>query len=451
VYPNRRLKIYFSDTIRPEIADRCGLHETIPASKRPWLHAKERIPMEVPPTTLPRAWLIVMLLWVVGCLNYLDRMMLTTMHDSLLASIPMGEDGFGMLTSVFLWVYAFLSPAGGWLADRFGRSRLIIASLAVWSAVTWATAYSTTFPQLLATRALMGISEACYIPAALALISDYHRGATRSLATGIHMSGIYAGMALGGVGGWIAQERGWHFCFFIFGSFGVVYSVLLAVMLRDVPRADSTTSAAHRTSPADALSALGRNKAFWTIIAHWGLLGITGWVVVGWLPTYIKEHFHLQQGPAGLSATGFIQTAAFVGVLVGGAIADRWSRTNLRGRLFVPMIALTAAAPALYMSARTDVLFTAILGLIVYGFARGCSDANMMPILCQIAESDHRATGYGVLNFFSCLMGGLAVYLGGWLKQRQVNLSYIFIGAALGMLICGLLLALVRPKRLAQD
>src|ERR1035441_4056978 len=129
----------------------------------------------------PRAWLIVGLLWVVACLNYLDRIMLTTMRESLIEAIPMTDAQFGLLTSAFLWVYGLLSPFAGFLADRFSRSRVIIGSLFVWSAIIWLTGHAKTYEQLLVARALMGISEACYIPASLALIIDYHRGPTRSL------------------------------------------------------------------------------------------------------------------------------------------------------------------------------------------------------------------------------------------------------------------------------
>ena len=86
----------------------------------------------LPTASLPaRAWLTVGLLWVVGCLNYLDRVMITTMRGSLKEAIPMTEAQFGLLTTVFLLVYAVLSPFAGFLADRFNRSRVIIVSLFV--------------------------------------------------------------------------------------------------------------------------------------------------------------------------------------------------------------------------------------------------------------------------------------------------------------------------------
>ena len=395
---------------------------------------------------LPGAWLIVALLWFVGCLNYLDRIMLTTMRDSIKSAIPMGDDDFGALTSVFLVVYGVLSPLGGWLADRYSRSRVIIVSLAVWSIVTLLTAYSQTYQQLFITRALMGISEACYIPAALALISDYHRGSTRSLATGIHMSGIYAGMSLGGMGGWMAESYGWSSGFFVFGIVGVLFAAALSVLLRDLPKSESTTTVKRSVPLMETIRSLSGNRAFWIIAVYWGLLGFAGWAFVAWMPTFLREHYHISETKAGFTATVYLQVAAFAGVLVGGAIADRWSRTSLRGRVYVPMIALLIASPFVFMTSQTDALWFAVVCLIVFGFARGCVDSNMMPILCQVAEPQQRATGYGILNLFSCCIGGIASYLGGWLKERDFDLSYLLMGSAFGVLVSALLLILVKPS-----
>src|SRR5699024_9558968 len=110
---------------------------------------------------------------------------------------------------------------------------LIVGSLFVWSAVTYLMGYATTFNQLYWLRALMGVSEALYIPAGLALIADFHSPKTRSLAIGIHMTGLYMGQALGGFGATIADQYSWQDTFHYFGIVGVVYAIVLVVFLRE--------------------------------------------------------------------------------------------------------------------------------------------------------------------------------------------------------------------------
>ena len=196
-----------------------------------------------------------------------------------------------------------------------------------------------------------------------------------------------------------------------------------------------------------ALRALLVQPSYYALVLHWSLLALAGWSVSGWLPTYLKEHFNMGQGAAGMSATGYIQVAAFVGILVGGSWADAWSRRNIRGRLLVPAIGLLVAGPALFLSASTDMLVVAIAGLMAYGMARGFSDANMMPILCQVADPRYRATGYGIMNCFSCLTGGVMIYVGGALKDNDVDLSTVFQYGAAGLVIAAIVLLVVRPQR----
>lgn len=396
-----------------------------------------------------RAWLIVALLCVVGCLNYLDRMMITTMRTSITEAMPMTDAQFGLLTSVFLWVYGLLSPFAGFLADRFNRSRVIIGSLFVWSAVTWLTAYATTFEQLLATRALMGISEACYIPAALALIVDYHRGATRSLATGIHIAGIMVGQSLGFVGGMLAENHDWSYAFSILGIIGIVYSAILVFTLKDAPRAPKNMAVPEQQQEVrfvDGIRNLFSRWSYIRVLICWGLLGVVSWMIVGWLPTYYKEHFNLSQTLAGVYATGYFHTAALVGVLLGGALADYWNRTNKRARILLPAVGLIVATPAIFLASTTSVLIVAIVGFMIYALTRTFTDANMMPILCMVADPRYRATGYGVLNLFSCIIGGLGLYAGGVLRDAQVDLSSVFQVAGALMLISALILFSIKPK-----
>ena len=397
-----------------------------------------------------RAWLIVGLLWIVGLLNYLDRVMITTMRLSIKEAIPMTEAQFGLLTTVFLLVYAVLSPFAGYLADRFNRSRVIIGSLFLWSVITWLTGHAKTYEQLLLTRAFMGLSEACYIPAALALIADYHRGPTRSFATGVHLSGVVVGSALGGLGGWLAERHGWAFAFNFFGLVGIGYSFVILALLRGPPAeatADGITPAVlPQIHFREAIVSLFSQRAFILALGFWGLLGVAGWAVTGWMPTYLNEQFHLPQGTAGLYATGFINFASLMGMLIGGAWADRWSPTNERARILVPVIGLTVAAPAILLASSTPFLAIALAALVCYGLARTFVDANMMPILCLIADPRYRATGYGVLNFLACIVGGTTIYVGGMLRDAHVNVSRVFQFGALTIAVCAVLLWFIKPR-----
>lgn len=397
------------------------------------------------------AWLVVAMLCIVGGLNYLDRMMITTMRSSIIAAIPMTEAQFGLLTSIFLWIYGLLSPAAGYLADRFNRSRVIIGSLFVWSVVTWLTSRATTFEELLITRALMGISEACYIPAALALIVDYHRGRTRSKAVGIHMAGVYIGQSLGFIGGWLAESRTWNFAFAVFGVIGVVYASILAFTLKDAPaQPQEAASAGEVIGFGDAIKNLVRQPAYLIALAAWGLLGVVSWMINGWLPTYYKEHFNLSQTEAGIYATTYFFIPMLIGVLSGGAIADFWDKTNKRARILLPALGLVIATPAIFVASNTDMLGLAVAAFMIYAFARPFLDANMMPILCMVADQRYLATAYGILNLFSCIVGGVGIYAGGALRDAHVNLSAMFQVAALTMLFCAWLLFKIKPKNLPE-
>ena len=408
-----------------------------------------------PELKLPnRAWLTVGLLWFIGLLNYLDRVMITTMRGSIVAEIPMTEAQFGLLTAAFLWTYGILSPFAGFLADRYSRSRVIVISLFSWSLVTWLTAHATTYGELLATRMLMGLTEAAYIPAALALITDYHRGHTRSRAEGIHMSGIMVGAGLGGVGGWIAERYGWEHSFTLFGLMGLGYTFIVAFLLKDAPRERPSTANETDALPKIGLGAafvsLFRKKSFILALFYWGLLGMGGWAVVGWMPTYMNENFNLAQGVAGLTATGYLQTALLVGVIVGGAWADRWFRTNPYWRFYVPFIGLCCAAPGIFLAGNTNLLPLAIVGLVVYGFARAFADCNMMPILCQVTDPRYRATGYGVLNLCGTVVGGFTIYAGGALRDAKIDVSLIFGFASVSMVGCAALLLLIKSHAAAD-
>lgn len=395
------------------------------------------------------AWVVVALLWPVAMLNYLDRQMLATVRSSIRTDIPSiaNDRDFGAVMAVFMWVYAFMSPLGGYVADRFSRRWLVIGSLFVWSAVTWLTGRAETYGQMLSFRALMGVSEAFYIPAALALIADFHTGDTRSRAIGIHQSGIYAGLVLGGIGGYVAQMSSWRNCFTWFGAAGVCYAVVLMLTLRDAP--DYSPNAAGRGSSSSirqTLRALWGQPAFWILVIYFTLPAIAGWFTKNWLPTFLADSFNLKQGPAGLSATGYIQIASFIGVLLGGVVADAWMRRTGRGRIYASALGVFLLAPALLGLGYAWSLGAAIGFMILFGLGWGFFDCNNMPILCQIARPEHRATGYGFMNLVSISVGALATFGLGWMRDNGVNFSAALAVVALLALGSAGLILFLKPR-----
>jgi MFS family permease len=302
----------------------------------------------------------------------------------------------------------------------------------------------------------MGISEACFVPAALALITDYHRGPTRSLATGIYITGSMVGSALGGLGGWLAErQHRWNSPFQFFGLLGIGVAVLLAFALRDVSDTETgATPSLEKCAPPkarfdEALASLFGDSSFILTFVFYGLVAMTTWGVTGWMPTYPSEHFHLGQGRGGLSATGYFNGAMVVGLILGGAWADRWSRSNERARILVPVIGLFLSLPGLLLAANSSVLPVALAGLILFGLTRSFTDANIMPIVCLVANARYRATGFGVLNLFANAAGGLTIYAGGALRDAHVDVSDVFRVSAVMLAVCATLLLLVKPRATA--
>ncbi len=393
------------------------------------------------------AWLVVGLLMPVAMLNYLDRQMLATMRTSVMNDIPtIGTNAnWGIMLGQFKWVYAFLSPLGGYIADRFGRRFTICGSLFVWSSVTVWTGRVTTFDELLLARSLMGISEAFYIPAALALIADYHVGPTRSRAVGLHQMAIYCGVIAGGFGGDVADEPtlGWRFAFLACGLAGIIYAVPLAFLLRDVPRPAVEVK---KPSPTGAVFELLSNVSFILLVLYFTLPALAGWIVRDWGPAILKDEFGIAQGKAGRYATITWQSAAIVSAVLGGWLADRWMGRSIRGRIYVSAIGMGIIVPAIFGIGNALTLNMAVAFLILFGLGWGLFDGNNMPILCQIVRPELRATGYGIMNLVSISCGGLADWGFGALRDANVPLGTIFGYFAAAAAVSIVLVLSIRPK-----
>ncbi|WP_152270276.1 MFS transporter [Agriterribacter humi] len=397
-------------------------------------------------------WLVVGLLWVVALLNYMDRQMLSTMQPSMMIDIGELREArdFGRLMAIFLWIYGFMSPVAGMIADRINRKWLIVISLFVWSGVTYMMGYCENFNQLYWLRAIMGVSEALYIPAGLSLIADYHTSKTRSLAIGIHMTGLYMGQALGGFGATIASNYSWQSAFHYFGIIGIVYSFILILFLHE-KKSPEPTHATHNITKEKAslfkgLGLLFSNIAFWIILFYFAVPSLPGWGVKNWLPTLFAKNLSIDMSLAGPLSTITIAASSFLGVIFGGILSDRWVQKNIRGRIYTSAIGLALTIPSLLLVGYGHSMFHVIGAAFCFGFGFGMFDANNMPILCQFVSSKYRATAYGLMNMTGVFAGALVTdWLGKSTDAGNLGKSFAMLSAIVLVALI-IQVSFLRPK-----
>lgn len=397
--------------------------------------------------------MVVSLLWVVALLNYMDRQMLSTMKVAMMGDIHelQTAENFGRLMAVFLWIYALMSPVAGLIADRINRKWLIVGSLAVWSGVTLAMGLVDNFNHLYILRAIMGASEALYIPAGLSLIADYHKGKTRSLAIGIHMTGLYVGQAMGGFGATVAHEFSWQTTFHSFGLIGLIYSIVLILFLREKREItaifkEKKAPSGGLTSVLNSLGILFGTISFWVIMFYFAAPSFPGWAIKNWIPTLFSMSLNIDMAQAGPLSTITIAASSFIGVIFGGILADRWIQRNLRGRIYTGAIGLSLTIPALIFLGFGQTLFAVVGGAVFFGIGYGMFDANNMPILCQFISSKHRAAGYGLMNMTGVFAGAFITDLLGKSTDSGNlgrDLAMLAIPVALAV---ALLLTTLKPK-----
>lgn len=377
-------------------------------------------------------WLLVALLWLVGCLNYVDRQAIFSVFPLLRRELSLSDVDLALLGTLFLWVYALSSPLGGYLGDRLRRKSIVVSSLLVFTVVTFATGLAGTRSELLGLRSLLGLSEALYLPAALALISDYHSGDTRSRAVGIHQTSLLMGGILGGVfAGYMGDHHGWRPAFYVLGGLGIVLALLLLPLLRESPK---KLQAQHSQKPGIRNLRMVLTPPTVLVIMFSGLsVSVAGWVVMAWMPFYLFDRFGLSLTQAGFNATFYFSMATMAGLVIGSFLSDRWARRDRRGRMLLQLIGLCLAVPGLLAVHFAPSAMILVACLFLFGFGRGLWDCNNMPIFCDVVVPEAWSTVYGVFNLANTLGGGLGVLVAGVLRQS------VGIGATLsafsGMLL----------------
>lgn len=353
-------------------------------------------------------WWVVAMLWVVCFFNYADRQAIFSVFPLLKSEMKLTDVQLGIVGSSFMWVYAGFGWLAGLIGDRLRRKAVIIGGLIFWSVITIATALSKNYTHLVIFRALEGFGEAFYFPASMSLLSDYHQSDTRSRAMSFHQSSVYAGTIAGGtLAGVLGQYYGWRSSFYLFGSFGVLYGIVLLLLLRE-PLHSQERNQVKEGSMTDAVSELFSNKMVLVLTAVFVGANFVAMIFLTWMPSFLNRKFNMSLAMAGLSGTAYLQIASVLGVISGGILADKLIRRYRGGRMLTQAIGLLLGVPFIFLAGWTLSVPVLILALIGFGYFKGFYDANIWASLHDVVRPERRASAVGFMNSIGWFGGGIA-------------------------------------------
>ncbi len=390
-------------------------------------------------------WALIAVLWLTYFLNYVDRQVIFSLLPALRAEIAMSNLELGFLGSLFIWFYSLASPLGGRLADRYGPERVIVASLLLWSGATLGTGLSGSVVPLLFWRAMTGVTEALYFPAAVSLLGAVHPQSMRSRAISLHGSAQFAGIAAGGwFGGWMAEQFGWRSGFWYLAAGGVLWSVPLWMALRLSATRTLTERRPGRLADLRSQGYVALSIAFFGVC-------VMLWMLYAWLPLFLHERYGLSLSQSGLHATIFLQLGSLAGILAGGVAGDWASKRHRLGRLGLVGGGLLLAAPFAVWVLSARELQTAETAAAAFGVFTGIMLSNTMAAAYDMVPERSYGLAAGILTMVGGSAGGLAILFAGAWKDTYGIEALMRWGAAGAAAAALLLLISARKQRPPQQ
>jgi len=389
-----------------------------------------------------KAWLLVGFTWIAYCLNYSDRQVIFSIFPILKSELRFTDAQLGLTGSVFLWVYGLCSPIAGQIGDRYSKRWLVAASLLLWSGVTALTGAAHSAAMVLTCRALTGVTESLFVPAAVALLANAHRPENRSRAFALYGTGQLAGIVVGGwYGGFMAQEFQWRLAFYSLGLIGVLYCYPYFRFLRSF--SEEAHVETRKSGSTLAVTALARIPTYLVLCVVSGVVNLTLWLLYTWLPDFLYEKFSLGLADAGYTATVYLQSASLVGMLAGAAAADYLYRWIKASRFWLIFTGLLLAAPCVHLIGNSDSLLATKVAAIAFGLGSGLAIANLYISSFDVVPADTRASAVAFMNLAGYLTSGFAPLLTGMWKQtigihRMMTYASILVVAAALLLLAGI-------------
>jgi predicted MFS family arabinose efflux permease len=363
--------------------------------------------------------MVVGLFWCVYFLNQADRQVIFSVFPLLRKEFGLSNTELGLLGSCFQWVYGILVPIAGGFGDVLSRRNLIAVALLVWSAATFGSALASGFALLLILRALTGAGEAFYYPAATSLIADYHQERTRATAMSIHQTSVYMGIVTSGaLAGYVGEHYGWRAAFLSFGAAGILFTAIVRRGVREPARGAAKSASTVVMPLAERLKEVYRNGTAVAMTLTFLCMNFVNVACLAWMPTLIYERFHLSLAEAGLHATLYHHAGAAAGVLLGGRLADYFTRRSPLSRPLIQLTGLVLAAPFIFLLGWSGSRWVVFTSMGLFGVFRGLYDSNLFASLYEVVRPQARATATGIMLGVGFLGGGSSALAVGWMSRR---------------------------------
>jgi predicted MFS family arabinose efflux permease len=361
--------------------------------------------------------LSLLLLFIVSVFNYTDRYVIGILLPSIKADFRLSDTQMGFLTGIaftFLYVLAGIPIAR--LADKYSRKALVSIALAIWSLTAALGGLARNFAQIAVMRTLVGLGEAGASPPAYSLISDLYPARQRATAMSVYLAGSPAGIVLGFVlGGWLTQQYGWRIALIVLGLPGLLYAIVLMAFLKEPERGrtDAPATQAPTASRTGGLRDLLRKPTFWSAAVGTGFYNALIIAYVNWLPSFFVRSHGLSIKQTGLLLALVVGPTQFVGVMIGGYVADSLSKRDVRWYVRFPASVVLVAMPLFMLSLIASNVTLAAILLALPLFIGAMQSSPPFAVTNSLVDARTRSVASAVLiliiNVISGGVGPLAV------------------------------------------
>ena len=408
-----------------------------------------------------RSYVLVVLV-IVYTFNFIDRQIVGILAVPIKAELHLSDSQLGLMGGLaFALFYTLLGIPIARLADRFSRTSIMTAALALWSLMTAVCGLTQNFAQLFLARVGVGVGEAGGVAPAYSLICDYFPSKERARALSVYSFGIPVGAASGIVlGGYITSLMSWRMAFFIVGLAGLLITPLLKLTVREPERGaldPELVDGAPAPSLLEVIAVLARKASFWGLSLGAASASMMGYGLFFWAPSFLVRSFHLTLLQASLGFGALVLLGGLIGIWFGGALADRYGEKRRAMYAYIPAVAFLATVPFYAAGVLSTTLWISFAVLLV---PTALGLAWLGPVLAAVQHlvpGNMRATASALFLFINNLIGiGLGTTLIGVVSDLTrtrfgaESLRYAIL-AGTGFYVLAALLLIFAGRKLAEE